>query len=402
MCNGYTQLNKKEISLMLKFLTILLIQVLCGMEMDLFIPSFPELQRVFNLSPVLVQMTLSVNFVAFCICSLFAGALGDKYNRRTILLLGLIVFVIGSFLCVMAPNFITLIMGRMLQGIGISAPAILSFPVLLEDCSPNKQPGMMGMINGVKTLAMAIAPVIGSFVNLYFSWRGNFSLLLGLGLMCLVASFLSIPSKHGDASVSLSLKSYVPLLKSQKFMSFMMSLSLLTGAYWLFMGMAPILYMEDLAVPLHQFGYYQGSLSFTFAIVCILSPTIFTKFGHNTCLYFGLGTCFLSFMLIMGLVLLQVNQPIVITAVMVLFSIGIVFPINILYPLSLEIVPNTKGRSAGLGQAILLLLTGFLLELTGYFYNGKFLSIGLTMFVALVFSFILIQRMMQKKWLNIH
>ena len=59
---------------MFKFITILLIQVLCGMEMDLFIPSFPELQKVFVLSPFMVQMTISINFLCFCVCSLFAGA----------------------------------------------------------------------------------------------------------------------------------------------------------------------------------------------------------------------------------------------------------------------------------------------------------------------------------------
>jgi MFS transporter, DHA1 family, multidrug resistance protein len=385
---------------MFKFATILFIQVLCGMEMDLFIPSFPELQEVFNLSPFMVQMTLSVNFFAFCICSLFAGALGDRYNRRTILILGLCIFVAGSFLCVLAPNYFLLILGRALQGIGIAAPAILSFPVLLENCSSEKQAGMMGMVNGVKTLAMAIAPVIGSFVNLYFSWRGNFSVLLGLGIFCLTASFFTIPNKIGNDLVSLSLKTYLPLLKSQKFLMFFFGLSLLTVGYWVFMGMAPIFYMEDMAVPLNHFGYYQGLLSLTFAMVCIMSPPIFKKFGQKRCFYFGMGTCFLSAVLIMGLVLFQVHQPKVITAVLVLFSIGIVFPINILYPLSLDLLPDTKGRSAGLGQAIFLLLTASLLGLVGYFYNGKFMPIGLTMFISIVLSIMLIQRIIKKKWLT--
>src|SRR5262245_57599395 len=136
---------------MFKLITILFIQILCGMEMDLFIPSFPELQKVFDLSPAMVQMTISTNFIAFCICSLFAGNLGDKFNRRIILLLGLCIFVIGSIFCVTAFNYSLLIVGRILQGIGISAPAILSFPVLLEDYSKEKQPGVMGIINGVKT-----------------------------------------------------------------------------------------------------------------------------------------------------------------------------------------------------------------------------------------------------------
>lgn len=383
-----------------KFATILFIQVLCGMEMDLFIPSFPELQKVFNLSPVMVQMTLSANFVAFCICSLFAGALGDKYNRRTILILGLCIFVIGSLICVTAPNYFLLILGRILQGVGISAPAILSFPVLLDDYSAEKQPGIMGMVNGVKTLAMAIAPVIGSFVNLYFSWRGNFTILLGFGVLCLIASYFTIPNKKGDASVSLSLKTYLPLLKSQKFLTFFFGLSLLTAAYWLFMGMAPIFYMEDMGVPLSHFGYYQGSLSLTFAIVCIISPAIFKSFGQKRCLYFGIGTSFISAILIIDLVLFQVHQPMAITAVLILFSVGVVFPINILYPLSLDILPNTKGRSAGLGQAILLLLTASLLELVAYFYNGKFLPIGLTMFITIMLSIMLIQRIVKEKWLT--
>jgi DHA1 family bicyclomycin/chloramphenicol resistance-like MFS transporter len=204
---------------MYKFATVLLIQILCGMEIDLFIPSFPELQKVFKLSPFMVQLTISTNFIAFCICSLYAGALGDRYNRRIILLLGLCLFVIGSLICVIAPNFNILILGRILQGIGISAPAILSFPVLLEGCTKAKQPGMMGMINGVKTLAMAIAPVIGCFVNLYFNWRGNFSILLAIGILCLIASVFIIPDKKGDSDVSLSLKTYLPLVQSRKYLT---------------------------------------------------------------------------------------------------------------------------------------------------------------------------------------
>lgn len=134
---------------MLKFVAILFIQVLCGMEMDLFVPSFPELQHVFNLTPAMVQLTISANYITLCIFSLLTGALGDRYNRRTVLLLGLCVFVLGSFLCVTAPNYLALILGRILQGMGIAAPAILSFPILLEDCPKDKQAGMMGTINGV-------------------------------------------------------------------------------------------------------------------------------------------------------------------------------------------------------------------------------------------------------------
>ncbi len=375
---------------MAKFISILLIQILCGMEMDLFIPSFPELQQVFGLTPVLVQLTLSVNFVALCICSLFAGALGDRFNRRTMMLSGLVIFVVGSLCCVLAPSFNWLLIGRFLQGVGISAPAILSFPVILEDYSGEKQASMMGLINGVKTLAMAIAPVIGSFVNLYFSWRGNFTVLLLMGMLCLLLCIFTIPSKVGNKAVSLSLKSYRPLITSSYYLKLMFSISLLTAAYWLFMAMAPIFYMSSLQVPLKQFGFYQGALSLTFALVCIISPIFYHRYEQKILLKIGTFVCLLCVITLMLMSYLTNNQPIPITMVMVLFSIGIVFPINILYPIMLKALPDTKGRSAGLGQAFLLLITACLLELVGYFYTGTLWPLALTMFICVSIGTVLI------------
>ncbi len=382
---------------MYKFITILLIQVLCGMEMDLFIPSFPELQQVFSLTPAMVQLTISLNFVSFCVCSLFAGFLGDRFNRRHVLLLGMLIFVLGSICCVFAPNFTCLLLGRFLQGIGISAPAILSFPVLLEAYDSDKQAGVMGVINGVKTLAMAIAPVIGSFVNLYFNWRANFSILLILGFICLIAACFTVPSKPGDKTLSFSIRSYAVLIKSKNYLSLVMGVSLPVGAYWMFMGMAPIFYMEGMKVSLKHFGYYQGSLSLAFALVCILSPMLFNKYKQKSLLLFGLTLCVLSVMLILGLLILDINQPLWITSVLILFSIGIVFPINILYPLSLDVVPDTKGRSAGLGQAFVLLLTAVLLELVSLCYQGKFMPMGIAMFILTSIATMLILQMIMSR-----
>ncbi|MFI4937885.1 MAG: MFS transporter [Candidatus Berkiellales bacterium] len=382
---------------MFRFATILLIQMLCGMEMDLFIPSFPELQEVFELTPFMVQMTISVNFTAFCLCSLFAGALGDRYNRRHVMLIGLLIFVLGSILCVSATHYVMLLLGRFLQGVGIAAPAILSFPILLDDYSPQKQPGVMSMINGVKTFATAFAPVIGSFVNLYFSWRGNFTLLLSLSALCLVACYFAVPSKAGNNTVSLSPLTYLPLLKSTKVLGYIFSISLIASAYFVFVGMAPILYMEDMGVKLQHFGYYQGVLSLAFALVCVLSPPLLNAFGLKRCLYFGMALCFIGALLILGLVIKEINQPFIITAFGVIFSLGAAFPINILYPRLLQAIPHTQGRSAALGQSIMLLLIAILIQGVSYIYVGHFKPIGLVMSFTILFALIIISLMIKNK-----
>src|SRR3990167_10702780 len=106
---------------------VILMDLLTGMEFDLFVPSFTQLQIHFGLTPFWVEALLSVNFIGYCFSLFFVGGLADRYGRKPIILWGLTTFVIGSILCLFEQSFNFLLIGRFLQGIGIAAPAILSF-----------------------------------------------------------------------------------------------------------------------------------------------------------------------------------------------------------------------------------------------------------------------------------
>lgn len=384
---------------MFKILAIILIQILVGVEIDLFTPSFPELQTVFGLSAVMVQLMLSVNFIAYCICCLFAGALGDRYDRRLVILSSLIVFVVGSLFCVNANHYVWLLLGRFLQGIGIAAPCTLSFVIIADEYPIEKQPGLMGTLNGIVTMAMACAPIVGSYIALYTGWRGNFIGLLVLGIISLLVSWFAIPSRKGDPSISLSPKAYWPFLSSPSLRGYVISICLLCVPYWLFIGMSPLLYMKDLDVPLDHFGYYQGATALVFATLSILSPYILQKFGTKRCFYFGFGTCILTALLISLLVIYRIQDPLIITIVMLIFALGAVFPINILYPYSLETVPGGKGRIAALHQSSRLIVTAIMLELVSYGYQGHFTAIGIGMLIPLVLSLWMIYQLKKNQWL---
>lgn len=383
---------------MIRFLTILLIGILAGAEVDLFIPSFPELQKVFNLTPFMVSLTLSVNFISYCVCCLFAGTLGDRFDRRKVILISLFIFTIGSLLCVFAWHFAMLITGRLLQGIGMAGPAVLSYVVLADETPLEKQPAMIGMLNGMTTVAMAFAPVAGSFVNLYFNWRGNFAILLMLSVVSLIASYFVIPSKKGIESVSLSPKAYLPLLQSPKLMTFVWGICFFIVPYWLFISISPILYMNDLNVPLRQFGFYQGAIALVFAIVSLSSPLILQKWGQRRCFDVGIGLCVLSTTLTLVLTILNVKNPLLITFVMMIFAAAAVFPINILYPHSLEVVENTKGRTAALILSLRLIITAVLLQTVSFFYQGNFVHLGAVMVMLMIISFVCIYLLIKRKW----
>ena len=384
---------------MFRFIAILMIEILCGTEIDLFIPGLPELQAEFGLSAFTVQLTLSVNFVAFCICGLFAGTLGDRYDRRHVILGSLILFVLGSILCVAAIIFPMLVFGRFLQGMGIAGPSVLAYVVLADEYPLEKQPALMGILNGITTLSMALAPVIGSFVTLYFNWRANFMLLLVLGIISFVGSYFAIPHKKGSPEVSVSLRAYIPLIASPKLLAYLLCINFLIVAWWVFVGMAPVLYMEGLGVSLKQFGYYQGSVALAFSIASIINLKLLKFYNQISIFNFGKYLCGIGAILFLLIGLLRLSNPVVITMSMILFSIGLAFVFNILYPYSLLALENSKGKIAALLQSSRLFMTACMLQVASYYYQGQFLPVGLLMFAVIFPAVIIMQKLISKRWL---
>lgn len=381
----------------IQLFTILLMCILTGIEVDLFVPSFPELQKTFNLTPSMVELTLGVNLTAHCITSFLTGNLGDRYGRKPVILIGLSIFVAGSLCCIVADYYWQLLFGRVLQGIGISAPAVLSYLIIADMYSVEEQQRMMGILNGTITLAMAFAPVVGSYISFYFHWQGNFILFLILGLICIMLSYQFLPKAAPNPDVKISFKGYSLILRSTKALTYIFCICFLVLGYWVFIGMSPILYIEDLGVNLKEFGLYQGSMATIFAVASFSSPYFLKKFGQKNCFIFGLVTLVFFIVCLLFLITGNHNSPLLITISMQFLALGIIFPVNILWPLSLEVIPDAKGRIAALIVGSRLLLTSVGLQVVSYFYQGRFISLGISLFLMTLIMFWFCYRLYYKE-----
>ena len=371
----------------MKFFTLVLMGILVGAEIDLFVPSFPELERVFHLTPFLVELTLGVNLIAHCISALIVGNLGDKYGRKSVIVSSLLVFTLGSLFCVFASEYYQLLLGRFFQGIGISGPAVLAYVILADMYSVEKQQKIMGILNGIITLSMAFAPVVGSYVNLFFNWRGNFAVLLIIGIVALILSLVFIKKDAPRSNITLSLKEYLPLFKSKKAIFFILTINLFGAVYWIFIGISPILYMDGLGVGLEQFGFYQGAIACAFSLTSFSSAYFLWKFGQRKFFYFGISLMGLFFLLMVALIVFRVNDPLLITCALVLLSIGVLAPMNILWPMLLEAVPGARARLSALSVATRLIMMAVGVQIASFFYNGTFFHLGILMCLILLAGF---------------
>lgn len=366
---------------------IILMDLLTGMEFDLFVPSFPELQQVFNLSPFWVEASLSINFIGFCLSLFVIGDLADRYGRKPIILLGLFIFNIGSLMCLSEISYAIFLMGRLLQGIGVAAPTILSFLIIADAYPLKQQQALFAILNGVMNASAGIAPVIGSYITLYFHWEGNFIVLLFLGVLAFILSYAFIPlRKLPEFKDQLSRENYTSLLHIRPLFLLILHFVFQFVPYWIFVGMSPLLFMGDLGVSLYSFGFYQGSLAFMYAVGSLLFGLIVGKYNQVKMIEISIHI-FLFSLLSLGLVaMFNSSNALVITVAFIPFIIGQIIPITILYPICLHYVPQAKGRVAAIIQGARLIFSALSLQVAGYLYTGTFQNIGIIMSVFILLT----------------
>lgn len=383
-------------------LTVILMDLLTGMEFDLFVPSFPQLQDFFHLTPFSIALSLSVNFVAYCISLFIVGELADRFGRKPIILLGLTIFIVGSIFCLTANSYYIFLVGRFLQGFGVAAPSILSFLIIADLYPVKKQQFLLAMLNGSLNIAAASAPVIGSFITKYFHWEGNFVTLLLLGCATFLMTLLFIPhSKMTTQKSNSLLQGYAAIFKSNTLVLLIFYFMIMFVPYWIFVGMSPLLYLKDLGVSLNHFGYYQGSLALMFALGSLILGFIITRYDQRKLLSTANLIFIFSFITIMLVTFFQASNPLFITLAFIPFVIGQIIPSNILYPLYLNQMPEAKGRLTALIQGGRLILASIGVQIAAYFYDGSFHNIGIIV-SSFVFAGIIIMLFIIRRWNTIN
>ncbi len=370
--------TKQTYSKGLLLLTVILMDLLAGTEFDLFVPSFPELQNYFHLTPAWVEALLSANFTGYCISLFFVGGLADRYGRKPIILIGLTTFIIGSLLCLWDISYNVILIGRFFQGAGIAAPAILSFLIIADNYPLKRQQFFMAMLNGIMNTSVALAPVAGSYITLYFHWQGNFIALLFLGLITIIMTHFFIPHyKLPEQNETIALSGYTPLFQSKPLMLLMANIIFMFVPYWIFVGMSPLLYLKDLGVSLSHFGYYQGILALVFALGSVSFGLIMHRFKQKKMLYISMILYIFSLIVFASVSFINSINPLIITLAFIPFIISQIIPSNMLVPLCLNFIPQSKGKVSAVLQGSRLIFASLSLQIAGYFYTGSLRNIGI-------------------------
>jgi len=181
-------------SFQLPLVALIIISLLgCCMEIDISLPSFPSIMTFFGCTETQVQNTLSLNFLAFCLSGLLYGPLSESLGRRGLMFFGATCFLIGAVGCVFSFSIHQLMFWRFIQGLGASSTVVMSFTMISDRYSGEVAANYIGKINAYVTIFMAAAPILGSAIINYFTWRANFTFVAVIALISWFFLVLQLP-----------------------------------------------------------------------------------------------------------------------------------------------------------------------------------------------------------------
>ncbi|MGD9591796.1 MAG: multidrug effflux MFS transporter [Candidatus Berkiella sp.] len=361
----------------------------CCMEIDISLPSFPSIMSHFGATEAQVQSTLSVNFLAFCLSGLLYGPLSESWGRKRLMLFGATCFMVGAIGCVFSQSIYQLMFWRFVQGLGASSTLVLGFTMISDKFSGDTAASYIAKINAYITIFMAAAPILGSLIINYFSWRANFTFVAMIAFIAWILLVLQLPeTKTQTTSLKMKtiLSNYWEVLTNATFLSYATLPNMLVTAYLTFVGSASFYYINTCALSYFEFALHQGLIVSSFSLMSFYSGKVVAKIGPETAVRFAMWCCGLSIIMMSFFAMSFPNFPWGITTSMCLLAIGCAFPMSVTFAKSMEIIPSQKGACSSFIMSSRLLISACGVALTGAFFDGSMRPVVLVMAICVAIA----------------
>lgn len=248
------------------------LSALIATAIDMNLPAFPAIIADLNVSDAQVQYTLSVFLIGIGIGQGFYGPVLDRYGRRMPLIIGTIIFVIGSLIAANTKSFELLLAARFLQGIGAAAGAVAPRAMIRDTCDLTSSARLLALLMQITIIAPITAPILGGILLNFGNWHIIFWSMALVGIICIAFSLPYLPETlQPEKRLPLNLKNtfrgYARQCTSPAFMLFTLATCLNLGALFSYIGNAPLIFMK-------HFGFSEQAFSMIFAGNALISVSV--------------------------------------------------------------------------------------------------------------------------------
>lgn len=242
-----------------------MLAILGPLNIDMYLPSFPEIAEDLSASASLVQLSLTACLVGLTIGQLIVGPVSDAQGRRKPLLICIFLFALSSLFCALAPNITTLVAARFLQGFTASAGLVLSRAIVRDVFTGRELSKFFSLLMVITAVAPMVAPMTGGAILLlpFATWHTIFHVLMIIGFLLVLLIALRLketlpPEKRIPSSIGTSVKTMGSLLKDRSFMGYALTVGFIHGGSFAYVSGTPFVYQDIYGVSPQVFSILFG------------------------------------------------------------------------------------------------------------------------------------------------
>lgn len=385
----------KSVSLLRYSLVLGLVAAVGPFAIDMYLPAMPAIQGDLATTMQAVQWTIVAYFLAFGVAQLIYGPWADQAGRKPPMYAGLVLFMLGTVICAVAPTVEMLILGRFIQGIGGAANMVVLRAMIRDLATGADATRMMSTIMIVIAISPLLAPLSGSALLAFGSWRLVFwALLLAASLSFFLIHFMVdetlAPENRQRFDRATMRKGLGVLFTDQGFLAMTFLAGFAFASFFVFIASASFVYTGQFGLSPTQFSLAFAVNAFGFFTASQFAATISRRVGAKKMIVrattgFALATFGLFALALLGFANLYVTIAGLFLANMFL---GVVLPTA--QVLALEEQGEHAGLAASLGGTMQMVAAGVLVAATGPFMDGTVVpmlgAIALCGVIALVLS----------------
>ena len=367
------------------------ITALGPMAMQIFLPALPAIQDAFTVSAGRAQLVLSASLGAIAFSTLFYGPASDSFGRRPVMVVGLVIFLVGSIICAVAPSISILILGRVVQAVGGGAGMVLSRAIIRDLYDRETAAKMLASMVTVWVMAPMVAPLIGGVLNDWAGWRSIFVFTGIAGVAALALAYPRVPETLAqpvqDQSLVGMLRNFISLLRVPAFLGYVGQLSFGLGMFMAFIGAAPFVVVRVLERPPTELGVWLMLMSGGFMTGTFLTARIAGRIGVDRMILIGSGLAVVFGAVMVALVLAGewTVWAIFLPGAGMAFANGLIMPNA--QAAAVSINPRIAGSASGLASFVQMTTGAVFAQLAGVVQDGTPIPMVILVTTAAVLAF---------------
>ena len=356
---------------------ISLMMSLTALSTDAMLPALPEIGSDLAVATANDrQLVVSTLFLGMAFGQLFFGPLSDSTGRKPAVYAGFALYIAGALLSVLAASYPVMLGGRLLQGLGISAPRAITLALVRDRYKGRPMARVMSFAATVLILAPMVAPTLGQAILLISGWRGIFGGFVLMALFMVSWFGLRMPetlAQEHRAPFSLRriVDASLQVIRNRTALGYTVSAGLVSGAFLGYLNSAQQIFQEQYALG-NLFPLVFGIISLSIGLASLLNARLVMRFGMRFLVWRSLWAVVGLSVLGFGVALLLDGQPPL--GLFMTYIMGTFFCIGILFGNQNALAMEPLGHLAGIGAAVVgslsTLISMPLGTVVGQSYNG--------------------------------